>query len=265
MNIFTKNKIERISQDEFNSIDEVIMRFAFELHNDMGRFYNEKIYHKELSFVAEKAGFSVQNEVEIAVRHKTFLKKYYIDMLVNNSCIYELKAVEKLMGIHQKQLINYLLLTNIAHSKLINFRPPSVEYRFVSTSLNVKERKNYAINTTHLENNDKNSTLIVDIICELLGSWGAFLDLDLYHDAVVHFLGGEEKVIVSVDILRNNRVIGQERMYKFDENRAFHFSALIKNLKSYETSIRRILNHTKLDSIQWINFNKGNIMFKTVK
>ena len=45
------------------------------------------------------------------------------------------------------QLINYLLLANISHGKLINFRTSSVEYEFVSSSLTFKDRMNYNLNT----------------------------------------------------------------------------------------------------------------------
>ena len=70
MSVITKEKIDRISQKEFNNIDEVIMKLVFELHNDLGRFCNEKIYHNELSGIANKMGFHAENEVEILVKHK---------------------------------------------------------------------------------------------------------------------------------------------------------------------------------------------------
>ncbi len=263
--ISTKEKIKRISQKEFNSIDEVIMKLVFEIHNDLGRFCDEKVYHNELSYIANKMGFQAENEVEISVTHKDFTKKYYLDVVINHSCIYELKTVNKLIGIHKKQLLNYILLLNIYHSKLINFRTPSVEYEFVSTSLNTKDRLNYKIDISQFKKINNNTDIIVEIVHELLSDWGAFLDLDLYKEAVIYFLGGAEKVIQPIDILKNSRVIGQQRICKLNENEAFHLSVLTKNLKSYEKNIMRMLNHTKLDAIQWVNFNKRDIIFKTIE
>jgi GxxExxY protein len=101
MPVFIKGKIKKVSQKEFYLIDEEIMKYVFELHNDLGRFCNETIYHHELNFMAKRKGFSTQNEVEICIRHKDFFKKYYIDLLINNSCIYEIKTVDKLSGIHR--------------------------------------------------------------------------------------------------------------------------------------------------------------------
>lgn len=265
MSIFIKEKIEKVSQKEFHLIDEEIMKYVFELHNDLGRFCDETIYHRELNFIANRKGFSAQNEVAICIRHKDFCKKYYIDLLVNNSCIYELKTVDNLSGIHQKQLINYLLLTDIAHGKLINFRTSSVEYEFVSTKLNAKDRMNYNLNTREFLTLNDQSSHIFEIIRSLVDAWGVFLELDLYNEAVIYFLGGKDKVISSIDILRNDRIIGQQKICLLDENVAFHLSALTKHFVSYETNIKRILKHTKLNAIQWINFNKREITFKTVK
>jgi hypothetical protein len=173
--------------------------------------------------------------------------------------------VDKLTGIHKKQLINYLLLSNISHGKLINFRTSSAEYEFVSTKLTFKDRINYNLNTNEFINLSNNSKRIFDIISNLLNDWGAFLDLDLYREATIHFLGGKDKVIIPIEILRQNRIIGQQKICKLDEKIAFHFSGLTKYFNSYETHIRRILDHTKLKAIQWINFNKKDIKFKTIK
>ncbi len=265
MPVFINEKIERITQKEFHCIDEKIMKGVFDIHNDIGRFYDEKIYHNELNYIATQMGFQAKNEIEICVKHKDFFKKYYLDLLIKNSCIYEIKAVDKLTGIHKKQLINYLLLSNISHGKLINFRTSSAEYEFVSTNLTFKDRMNYNLNTNEFINLSNNSKLFFDIISDLLNDWGAFLDVDLYREATIYFLGGKDEVIKPIEILRQDRIVGQQKICKLDEKIAFHFSGLKKYFISYETNIRRILNHTNLKAIQWVNFNKRDIKFKTIK
>lgn len=59
--------------------------------------------------------------------------------------VYELKAVEALTGNHERQLIHYLLLTDLSHAKLINFRQETVEFRFVSTRLDHARRSRFNI------------------------------------------------------------------------------------------------------------------------
>ncbi len=264
MPVFIKEKIKRINQKEFYLIDKQIMKMAFELQNDLGRFYDEKVYNHELSYMATKMGFDVQNEVAICISHQNYYKKYYIDLLINHSCVYELKTVNNIAGIHRKQLINYLLLLNVSHGKLINFRTPSVEYEFVSTTLNTEERMKYKLDINLFLNVNDSTNQFLNIVHNLLNDWGVFLNLDLYREAIIHLLGGKEKVITSIDVLRKNRIIGQQKIYKLDEKTAIHFSALTRYFQSYETNIRRLLNHSKLEAIHWLNFNQRNISIKTI-
>ena len=46
---------------------------------------------------------------------------YRIDCIVDNGVVLELKAVEKVMGIHQTQLLTYMKLSRINTGLLINF------------------------------------------------------------------------------------------------------------------------------------------------
>jgi len=63
MPILINEKIERVSQKTFYCVDEMIMKATFDIHNEMGRFYSEKIYHDELSYLAKQMGFNVQNAI----------------------------------------------------------------------------------------------------------------------------------------------------------------------------------------------------------
>lgn len=57
-------KTRDISEEEFREVDFQTMGFAFEIHNEMGRFWNEQIYQNELAYRCQKAGFDkVDTEV----------------------------------------------------------------------------------------------------------------------------------------------------------------------------------------------------------
>ena len=57
-----------VSYSDFHSLDYEIMGLVFSIHNDMGRFWNEKIYQKELAHRCQKAGFgNIATEVPIEV------------------------------------------------------------------------------------------------------------------------------------------------------------------------------------------------------
>jgi len=64
--------------------------------------------------------------VPIQITHQSFQTTHYFDVLVDNGGPFELKTVEALAPYHPAQLLHYLLLTGLAHGKLVNLgiRPP---------------------------------------------------------------------------------------------------------------------------------------------
>lgn len=138
-------QIKPISYADFHALDYKVMGIVFSIHNDFGRFWNEKIYQNELAYRCRKAGLeNVATEVPIHVSYEDFSKDYKIDLLIDN-VIYELKTAQSLAGEHENQTINYLMLTGLRHAKLINMRPPSVEHRFVSTNITPEKRYKFTI------------------------------------------------------------------------------------------------------------------------
>jgi len=98
----------------------------------------------------------------------------------------------------------------------------------------------------------------------LLSEWGAFLDIQLYYDAISHFRGGEEQVIKRIEIVKDSRVLGTQRVHLLNHEVAFKVSAATKTKSFYEQHLRRFLNHTSLKAIQWINFEHNKIVFSTI-
>ncbi len=158
-----------------------------------------------------------------------------------------------------------MLLTGLNHGKLINFKGKSVEKQFISNNFTSETRYDFLIDDSHWDNTIKNSKILKKSLIEILNDWGAFLDFKLYRKALIHFLGGNNNVISNIDIIDNNEIVGQQKAYLLDKNIAFHLSGLTKNLESYSKHIFRLLKHSNLNVIQWINFNKNKIELKTIK
>ena len=253
------------TQNEFYATDKIVMGFAFDIHNTIGRFCDEKIYQRVLANKCENASMKADCEVEVVLTCGNFIKVYKLDLLVDNGVIYELKTVKSLNDIHKQQLINYLMITGIKHGKLINFRSGSVEFEFVSTSLTKKDRYNYFINTDEWKKITPKCEELKNIVCDLLTSWGSFLERELYNEALIHFLGGNEKVIFPVEIYFNNQVVGKQKMGLLNEDTTFHLSAITRAFKGYEKNIRLLIEHTKIKAVQWINLAHHEITFKTIK
>ncbi len=265
MGIRIKKECKKVSHQCFYDIDKMIIGESFNLHNKFGCFFDENLFKDNLERFLNKNEIEVSKEVHLKVTHKNFIKDYYLDLLVNKGIIYELKAVDNLKKLHTEQLINYLLLTNLNYGQLINFGSSSVEKEFVSTNLNYELRKNYDFDFLEWNNQLENSDLLVNILSDILYDWGAFLDYNLYNKALIFFLGGKNKVIQLVDILDNNEIIGKQKFTLLNDKTAFHLSGIDTRFEYYEEHIKRLLNFVNLEAIQWINFNKHKIKFKTIK
>ena len=264
MGINCKENIIIKTQDEFHAIDKILMSFAFDIQNTMGKFCDEKIYQEVMARKCVGASIKACREIELIVSYKDFQKKYKLDLLVDNGVIYELKTVKALNNLHKQQLINYLLLTELKHGKLLNFRSGSVEYEYVSTSLTKKDRFNFSINTNKFIGTNVKSIYLKEILTNLLQQWGAYLDIHLYNEALIHFLGGSEDVITPVNIIFDDKIVGQQKMQLINRETIFHLSSINKKLQSYENNINRLVKHTNIKYVQWINFNKNIITLKTI-
>jgi GxxExxY protein len=253
-----------VGQERFHAVDKAVMRHAFDIHNTLGRFCDERVYQEELAQRCRASGFEVHREVLLRALYQGFAKPYYLDMLVERGIIYELKAVETLNSSHQTQLINYLLLAGLSHGKLVNFRPGSVESRFVSTRLRRQDRMAFRLADGEWQGDEKTSRRLREILCALLADWGVFLDVNLYREALLHFLDGPEVGIQPVDIEVAGRIVGAQKMCMLNAGTAWHLSSVRQHLMSYQTHLLRLLSHTRLDRIHWINLDQRAVTLKTL-
>ena len=99
---------------------------------------------------------------------------------------------------------------------------------------------------------------------ELLSEWGAFLDTNLFYEAIEYFRGGKENVIKKIEIKKDSQILGEQKVHLLNLKTAFKISAVKKHISQYEQHLRLFLKHTSLMAIQWINFNNHNITFTTI-
>lgn len=254
-----------MAKARFHEIDFRVMRYAFDIQNEFGRLYDESIYHSELVNRCANEGLSVISEGGITVRHETFSELYFIDALMNEGAIYEFKAVESLNGHHESQLLNYMFLSGLSEGKLLNFSSPSVQHRFVSTTVKATDRYSYEINTDCWEEDCAQGRRVRGIIHDLLADWGAYLDIGLYREAVFHLLGGEDQLLQSVDVKRGSRTVGRQKLHMLDHETSLIISATIHYTDTYRKQLDKLLDHTAVRQIHWVNFSRQRIILTTLK
>ena len=111
-----------------------IIGAAIEVHKELGCGFLEAVYQEALGkeFENQKVTFKSQPVIRIAYKGKPLDKTYQPDFVCFNEIIVEIKALAKLTGIEEAQLINYLKATGLKVGLLLNFGSKSLEYkRFV--------------------------------------------------------------------------------------------------------------------------------------
>jgi GxxExxY protein len=99
-----------------------ILKLFYEVYNELGYGFLEKVYQNALYNELKNNGFDVESQKQIKVYYKNIeVGEYYADLIVNDKVILELKATETITEAHEFQLLNYLKSTNIEVGLLLNF------------------------------------------------------------------------------------------------------------------------------------------------
>jgi GxxExxY protein len=103
-------------------LSESILKVFYEVYNELGHGFLEKVYQNAMYFELKSQGFKVEAQKQIKVYYKDELVgDFFADLLINDTIILELKACDILVKTHYVQTLNYLKATNIEIGLLLNF------------------------------------------------------------------------------------------------------------------------------------------------
>jgi GxxExxY protein len=124
--IETEIKSERIEDGLENALTDRIIAAAIEVHRHLGPGLLESAYESCLCHELNSMGIPFQCQVPLPVSYKGLhlACAYKLDLLVKDTIIVELKAVEEFAPVHHAQLLTYLKLTGKRVGLLINFNVP---------------------------------------------------------------------------------------------------------------------------------------------
>lgn len=107
-----------------------IVGLLFEAHSRLGGNFEEKYYQRAIEKLLVKNNFDFDKELKVNILFENdCIGKYFLDFLIEDKIILELKAVPKLMPIHFRQVKSYLKVNNLELGILANFRGESLLYR----------------------------------------------------------------------------------------------------------------------------------------
>ena len=103
-----------------------IIGAAIEVHRHLGPGLLESAYEECLCHELHLRGLEFKRQIEIPVLYKGLKLDcgYKLDVVVQDSVLLELKAMERLLPVHEAQLLTYMRLSGKSVGLLINFNVP---------------------------------------------------------------------------------------------------------------------------------------------
>ena len=119
--------------DILRSLTEAIIGAAIEVHRNLGPGLLESAYEECLCHELHLRGLDFKRQVPLPLLYKGLKLDcgYKLDLIVQDEVILELKAIEKLLPIHEAQLLTYLRLTRVRVGLLLNFNVAAMRHGIV--------------------------------------------------------------------------------------------------------------------------------------
>ena len=115
---------------ETNKLTELIIKAAYQVHQELGTGYSEKVYENAMMIALDDFELKAEQQSPLKVHFRgKVVGEYWTDIIVLDTVIIELKAVKSLSPEHQAQLINYLTATRTKTGLLINFGRKGLEIK----------------------------------------------------------------------------------------------------------------------------------------
>ena len=114
---------------EHDVIARQVVDAAFAVHKALGPGLLESVYEQCLAHEMHTRSFRIDCQVALPVRYREIEIQigYRMDMVVNDLVLIEIKAVERLLPVHEAQLLTYLKLAGKQLGLLINFNVPLIK------------------------------------------------------------------------------------------------------------------------------------------
>lgn len=107
-----------------SSYTHAIINAALEVHNTLGFGYLEKIYRNALRHELMLRDIPAETEVLLDIKYKnSSMGHYFVDLIVIQDTVVEIKTVKRLIRKHFKQTEHYLKATGHNTGLLFNFSP----------------------------------------------------------------------------------------------------------------------------------------------
>jgi GxxExxY protein len=112
-----------------------IMGILFSVQNQLGNRYQEKYYQRAVEEGLEEEKLKFKRELCVDLKYNDkVIGKYFLDFLIEDRVILEIKAVDCLKPKDFKQVLAYLTANNIELGILANFRTEKLSFKRILNS-----------------------------------------------------------------------------------------------------------------------------------
>ena len=126
--MITRTLPQTRASEQDDPLTRRIIACAIEVHKRLGPGLLEKLYKESMAIEMELSGLKVEKNVKVAVEYKGKpIGDYFIDLLVEDAVILELKSVERHEPVFEAQILSYMKLTSKKVGLLINFNSKMVK------------------------------------------------------------------------------------------------------------------------------------------
>ncbi|MHB0874411.1 MAG: GxxExxY protein [Anaerolineae bacterium] len=112
-----------VEGSRLNELSRTIIGSAIAVHRELGPGLLESAYEACLAYEISSRGLAVEQQKPLPLTYRglTLDCGYRLDLLVENSVVVEVKAIDALAPIHTAQILSYLRLLDCRLGLLINF------------------------------------------------------------------------------------------------------------------------------------------------
>ena len=111
--------------EEQDPLSRKIIGATIEVHRALGPGLPESLYEKALCIELEARGIKYARQVAVLAHYKgQLLGTYYVDLVVEDLIVVEVKSVTAVAPVHEAQLLTYMRLTKKRRGLILNFHSP---------------------------------------------------------------------------------------------------------------------------------------------
>ena len=123
-------------ESPLNDLSRQVIGSAFTVLNTLGAAFLEKVYENALALELREAGLTIEQQRGLGVSYRgQLVGQYFIDLLVENVLLVELKTVQAFDESHRLQCLNYLKASGLHLCLLLNFAKPRLEIKRIVHAL----------------------------------------------------------------------------------------------------------------------------------